>query len=39
MYKKKDPVFPYENYDYMTTEDTFYAIDNNYNVVPAFFSN
>lgn len=35
--QEKSPVFPYENYDYMTTEDTFYAIDNNYNVVPAFF--
>ena len=35
--QEKSPVFPYENYDYMTTEDTFYSIDKNYTVIPAFF--
>lgn len=35
--QEKSPVFPYENYDYMTTEDTFYSIDSEYSIVPAYF--
>ena len=34
---EKSPVFPYQNYDYMTTEDTFYSIDKEYSVVPSYF--
>lgn len=35
--QEKAPLFPYSNYDYMTTEDSFYTIDDNLDVVPAFF--
>jgi hypothetical protein len=34
---EKSPLFPYQNYDYMTTEDTFYSIDKKYSVVPSYF--
>ncbi len=35
--QEKSPVFPYYNYDYMTTEDTHYVIDNDYSIIPAYF--
>lgn len=35
--QEKSPLFPYSKYDYMTTEDTFYTIDGNPDVVPSFF--
>lgn len=33
----KSPLFPYSNYDYMTTEETFYVIDEKLDSIPAFF--
>lgn len=33
----KSPVYPYHNYDYMTTEDVYYSIDNTLIEVPAYF--
>lgn len=35
--QEKSPLFPYSNYDYMTIEDSFYNIDGNMDVVPAYF--
>ena len=33
----KSPLFPYTDYDYMTTEETFYNIDGKLDSIPAFF--
>lgn len=34
---EKSPLFPYENYDYMTTEESTYVIDGTVVEIPAFF--
>ena len=34
---EKSPLFPYEEYDYLTTEDTIYNINKESSVVPAFY--
>lgn len=34
---EKSPLYPYENYDYMTTEEMYYSIDGSYMELPAFF--
>lgn len=35
--QEKSPLYPVSNYDYITTEDTIYSIDNKLFGVPAFF--
>jgi len=34
---EKSPLFPYQEYDYLTTEDTIYNINKESSVVPAFY--